>query len=441
MQTSAKIAIDYAPRRWQLQCHKNRKRFSVFALHRRAGKTELAIMELLNQALKFDKPLGIFCYVAPYRNQAESIIWARLLKKVEPLVAAGLVQVSRASLSITVVHNGAVIMLLGGDNYNAIRGLRLDGIVIDEVAQIKPELWDQVVQPALSDRKGWAIFIGTPDGINMFSSLFYAAAEKKDWYAARYTIYDTEALPVDEVERLRRDMSPQAFAREYLCDFTAAGDDQLISLADVEDAAKRVYTEGDIAHAPTILGVDPARFGDDRSVIIKRRGLQAYDPWIYQGIDNMELAARVSVLIGQHKPDAVFIDSGAGAGVIDRLRQIGHDVIEVPFGGKASMDKQYINRRGEMWWAVKEWIGQGGAIPDMRELKQELATPTYWYDSAGRKVLESKDDIKRRLQGGASPDIADALALTFAFPVAPMKMRYHKTHSARVDYDPYEVMR
>jgi hypothetical protein len=97
-----------------------------------------------------------------------------------------------------------------------MRGLRIDGSVIDEVAQIKPEVWMDIIQPALSDRKGWAMFIGTPAGINLFSELYYKAASLPEWHAARYTVYDTHALDEDEVARLKRDMAETSFAREYL---------------------------------------------------------------------------------------------------------------------------------------------------------------------------------------------------------------------------------
>ncbi len=433
------LRLEYTPRAWQEQCHKKRKRFTVLALHRRAGKTELAVMELIKKAAGFRRDLGLFFYVAPFRNQAKAIAWARLKQKIEPLRTYSAVEVNEGDLSVRFKHNGATIRLFGADNPDAMRGVRLDGVVIDEVAQIKPEVWNDIVQPALSDRKGWALFIGTPSGVNLFSELFYKAETLPDWFSARYTVYDTDALPKDEVERLKRDMAETSFAREYLCDFAAAGDDQLISLAQAEEAAKRVYVEKDVEHAPVILGVDPARFGDDRSVIFRRKGLQAFNPLVYRGLDNMELAGRVAAQIKEHNPDAVFIDAGAGAGVIDRLRQLEYDVVEVPFGGKAINEALFVNRRAEMWWGVKEWIESGGAIPNDPALKQELATPTYWYDGAGRRVLESKDDIKQRLQGGGSPDLADALALTFAYQVGKKVLRdiYDRPKKRETDYDPY----
>ena len=402
-------------------------------------------MELIDKAMKTDKELAMFVYVAPFLRQAKAIAWARLKQKIEPLRRTSVLDINEGELSIRFKHNGAIIRLFGGDNPDAMRGLRLDGIVMDEVAQLKNELWTDIVQPALSDRLGWSIFIGTPSGINLFSELYYKAIEEDDWAAARYTVFDTDSLHPDEVTRLKRDMSETSFAREYLCDFSAQGDDQLIALADTEDAAKRVYQADHVKLSPIVLGIDPARFGDDRSVVFRRQGRQAFKPVVYRGIDNMELAARVANLIEEHDPDAVFCDAGAGSGVIDRLRQLDYDVIEIPFGGKAMKPEQYINRRSEMWWLMKQWIEEGGAIPNDVALKQELATPIYWYDNVGRRVLESKDQIKKRLQGAGSPDLADALALTFALPVAKkvpedIYVKRRKAATQKTDYDPYKVL-
>ena len=440
------VDLKYVPREWQRQSHLTQARFKVLALHRRSGKTELAILELIDKAIKFQKDLGLFCYVSPYLSQSKSIAWLRLLEKLEPLRRANAIEINQSELSVKFLHNGAIIRLFGGDRYDALRGVRLDGLVLDEVSQIKKELWIDVCQPALSDRLGWAIFISTPSGINLFSELYYKALEEpKDWSAARYTVYDTESIHPDEVTRLKRDMSETSFAREYLCDFSAAGDDQLIALADTEVAAQRVYQKADVGLSPIILGIDPARFGDDRSVVFRRQGRQGFKPIVYRGIDNMDLAARIANLIEEHNPDAVFCDAGAGSGVIDRLRQLSYDVIEIPFGGKATKPEQYINRRTEMWWLMKQWIEEGGAIPNDTALKQELATPIYWYDNVGRKVLESKDQIKKRLQGAGSPDLADALALTFALPVAKKEMediyiKRRKVATQKKDYDPYKVL-
>lgn len=440
MTQSKAISLQYHPREWQRDCHKSLKRFSVLALHRRAGKTELAIMQLLDRALRFDKDLGLFFYVAPFLKQAKAIAWARIKQRIESLRVHALIEISESELAIKIKHNGAVVRVFGADNPHAMRGVRLDGCVIDEVAQIKPEVWNDIIQPALSDRKGWALFIGTPQGVNLFSELYFKAQSTPEWYSAKFTVYDTSAIDPEEVIRLKRDMSETSFAREYMCDFSAAGDDQLISLSDVEAASKKELTERDVAYAPRILGVDPARFGDDRSVIFPRQGLQSFTPQIFRGIDNMDLASRVAAKIEEWKPDAVFVDAGNGGGVIDRLRQLGYDVIEVNFGGKPN-DPRYLNKRAEMWFEVRDWLKLGGAIPNMVDLKQDLAAPIYWYDSAGRIQLEPKDDIKKR--GLPSPDLADALALTFAQPVVKRPQNaVSGTRDNRLrQYDPYERLR
>ena len=439
------IDLGYKPRAWQMDCHRQRKRFTVLALHRRAGKTELAIAELVDKALRFTKDLGLFFYVAPLLKQAKTVAWLRLKARVQPLVMRGMAEINESELWVRFTSNQAVIRIYGADNEHAMRGVRLDGVVIDEVAQIKPEVWDDVIQPALSDRLGWAMFIGTPNGINLFSKLYFESPGKPDWFAARYTVYDTDAMDPKEVARLRSEQSEATFAREMLCDFSASGENQLISLTDVEDASRRHIQITDYDFAARIIGVDPARFGSDRSVIVKRQGRLCHEPVAYAKMDNMSLAAFVAEEIRTWHPDAVFVDEGNGGGVIDRLRQLGHEVIGVHFGGKASRPR-YVNKRTEMWFEMRDWVTSGGVIPNNHTLKQELATPTYRF-TVGQDVyaLESKDEIKKRLP--TSPDMGDALALTFAYPV--MRDLYKASGipintgigpEGILGYDPYDRM-
>lgn len=429
------VDLGYRPRKWQGECHRARKRFTVLALHRRAGKTELAVMQLISEALRTNLELPLFVYLAPFLKQAKAIAWERIKAYARKVPG---VDINESELWVRFPHNGARIQLFGGDNPDGMRGLRLDGAVIDEVAQIKPEVWNEIVQPALSDRKGWALFIGTPKGINLFSELYYKAETLPDWYAARYTVFDTDALDPEEVARLRRDMPENEFSREYLCDFAASAEDQLISIGLAEEAARRTLRSEQYDFASKILGVDPARFGDDKSVIFPRQGLVAFKPKVYHGINNMQLADAVAAAIDRFRPDATFIDAGNGSGVIDRLRQLGHAVIEVNFGGKP-IDPRFINKRTEMWWRMKEWVEQGGVIPNMPELKQDLASPTYHFNAQNKICLESKDDIKARIM--RSPDHADALALTFAYPVAPTPQYAHPSFvqpRVAAEYDPFE---
>lgn len=203
----------------------------------------------------------------------------------------------------------------------------------------------------------------------------------------------------------------------------SSADNQLINGMIVDDAVKRVIPLHQMEYAPVIIGVDPARFGSDSSVIMRRQGLVAFEPIAYKGLDNMALAARVATEIDIHKPDAVFIDAGNGSGVIDRLRQMGHDVVEVNFGGSARDTERFLNMRAEMWWHMREWL-PNASITNTPRLRADLVAPTFSYNAKQQIKLESKDDMKAR--GLPSSDYADSLCLTFAAPVVK-KQRYNNT--------------
>ena len=218
--------------------------------------------------------------------------------------------------------------------------------------------------------------------------------------------------------------------------FPSASSMQFIAGHLVDDAVARMakcYLE-----EPLIMGVDVARFGDDQSVVSFRRGRDARTiEWSkYRGLDTMELAARVAEHVRINQADAVFVDGGGvGGGVVDRLRQLRVEVIEVNFGSKAE-DARYNNKRAEMWGNMKEWLPTG-AIPTDRELTDDLIGLEYSFTPTNKVQLEKKEDMKRR--GLSSPDLADALALTFAYPVAPKGMAGHRGESAkkRREYNPY----
>lgn len=415
------ITIPYRPRYPGVHEALEAHRFAVLVAHRRFGKTVLAVNHLLKQALLCKRERGSFAYVAPFRNQAKAVAWDYLKHYSAPLPGRS---VNESELSVT-LPGGAKMRIFGADNPDSLRGLYFDGVILDEVAQMKREVWEEIVQPALADRQGWALFIGTPKGVNLFSELYERARRleaegNSQWTSLIFRVDETDALPRDEVERLRRELSESAWRQEMLCDFSASADDVLIPIDLVTEACSRRVDHADVRGMPVILGVDVARFGSDSSVIFRRQGLQAFPPVVLRNLDNMELADRVAAAIGEHRPHAVFIDAGQGQGVIDRLRHLGHEVIEVPFGGRALQEARFVNRRSEMWYGLREWLKAGGCLPgdgdQAGRLKSELSTPLYWYDAAGKIVLEPKDKIRERL--GASPDIADALALTFAAPVA-----------------------
>lgn len=424
------IVIPYKPRYPQTEIHKQLEshRFSVLVAHRRMGKTVLAVNHLIKQAIVAPMSRSSFAYLAPFRNQAKQIAWEYLRHYTAPIPY---LDVNKSELSIT-LPNSSKIQIFGADNPDSLRGAYFDGVVMDEVAQMKPEVWGEIIRPALADRGGKAVFIGTPKGVNLFSAMYEKALKLEsegdpDWKAMLYSVEQTGVIPPKELESLRREMSENEFRQEFLCDFNAAADDALISIDDVRAAVARNYTEGDFAFAPVVLGVDVARFGSDATVIFRRQGLVAFPPIVIRKTDNMIVADRIAREIQVHRPQSVFIDAGQGQGVIDRLRQLGHSVVEVPFGSTASRYDRYANRRMEMWANMRDWIREGGAIPPDPILQADLCAPTYGFTAKGLQILEAKDKIKERI--GRSPDLADALALTFAVPIV-----------ASVDWDdePYD---
>ena len=432
---ASRIDLGFRPRPWQAKSLRSRKRFNVEVVHRRGGKTVKAVMRTIDAALQTDRQMPRFGYVAPLLKQAKAIAWDYLKSYTAPIPG---VKINESELFVELPHNGARIRIFGADNPDSLRGLYFDGVVLDEVADMKPEVWTAIIMPALLDRGGWADFIGTPKGINLFSELYFAALQNDDWYADLHTVFDTEALTPAEIELARESMPEAQFRQEFLCDFTAGSSNALLSVDAVQEAFGKHLRPEDYTHAPVVLGVDVARQGDDRSVIYRRQGLASFEPIVMHGADSMQVAARVVAEIEQHQPDGVFVDGsgGYGAGVIDRLRQLGYAPVEVQFGGKAT-DARFANKRTEMFWTMAEWVRGGGALPPLKELKVELCTPTYSHDNArGVMKLESKDDIKERM--GYSPDLADALALTFAYPVSPRGMNGPATpQQTSSDYDPY----
>lgn len=191
----------------------------------------------------------------------------------------------------------------------------------------------------------------------------------------------------------------------------------LIGPDEVKEAFARKYFDHQVSFAARILGVDVARFGDDASVIFPRQGLRASMPTVKRNLDTMAGAGAVAHEWNRWEADACMIDvsGGHGAGWYDALRALRYRPREVQFAGQPH-DMRFYNKRTEMYFSVVEWIRGGGALPDVPELVAELSQPTYTF-RGDRLLLEDKDQVKQRIQ--RSPDRADALACTFAYPVPP----------------------
>jgi hypothetical protein len=212
--------------------------------------------------------------------------------------------------------------------------------------------------------------------------------------------------------------SSQAHVEVY-GQFPSEGDDQFISASLVDEAMKRPKYQD--ASAPIVIGVDPARFGADATVIAVRQGRDIIAIQRHRGDDTMTVVGHVIEAIEEYKPALVVIDEGGlGAGIVDRLKEQRYKIKGVNFGNKSANPVMYGNKRAEMWGKMKDWL-KTASIPLDRFLKTDLISPMMKPDSKGTIFLESKKDMKAR--GLASPDAADAICVTFAFPVAHREAR------------------
>ena len=186
------IELEYTPRKHQLEVHKNLKRFNVVICHRRWGKTVMCINQLIAEALRSTKTNPRYAYISPFYRQSKLVAWDYLKHYTQPIPG---VTYNEAELRVNIPTNNSRITLYGADNYDSLRGIYLDGIVLDEYAQMSPKAWSEVIRPALTDRKGWAIFIGTPQGYNSFYDLYKYAQEEKKWHSAMYKASETGIIP------------------------------------------------------------------------------------------------------------------------------------------------------------------------------------------------------------------------------------------------------
>jgi predicted phage terminase large subunit-like protein len=203
---------------WQQQVWEDETRFKVIAAGRRTGKSRLAAWMLIINALS-DKPGGVF-YVAPTQGQARDIMWSTLFDLASPIIKGQNVN----NLTITLI-NGATISLKGADRPDTMRGVSLKFLVMDEYADMKPDVWEVILRPALTDQKGRAVFIGTPQGRNHFYDLYqYAEIGDDDTYRAwHFTSYDNPLLDPAEIDVAKKSMSSYAFRQEFMASFEARG--------------------------------------------------------------------------------------------------------------------------------------------------------------------------------------------------------------------------
>ena len=325
--------------------------------------------------------------------------------------------------------------LWSAENPDAYAGVHnFDGVLVvfDEASGIDDSIW-AVTSGFFTENtpnRFWMAFSNPRRNTGYFYEAFNS---KREFWTTKVvdarTVEGTDKQVYQQIIDEYGADSSQAHVEVY-GQFPSEGDDQFISASLVDEAMKRPKYQDQ--SAPIVIGVDPARFGADATVIAVRQGRDIIAIQRHRGDDTMTVVGHVIEAIEEYKPALVVIDEGGlGAGIVDRLKEQRYKVKGINFGNKSTNPIMYGNKRAEMWGKMKDWL-KTASIPLDRFLKTDLISPMMKPDSKGTIFLESKKDMKAR--GLASPDAADAICVTFAFPVAHREARestQRRTYSDR----------
>ena len=391
---------------WQKKVWADSTRFKIVAAGRRTGKSRLAAWMLIVNALQADK--GHVFYVAPTQGQARDIMWQTLLELAHPIVTNAHIN----NLQIKLV-NGATISLKGADRPETMRGVSLKFLVMDEYADMKPEVFEQILRPALADQKGGALFIGTPMGRNHFYDLYkYAELEDDESYEAwHFTSYDNELLDPEEIDLAKKSMSSYAFRQEFMASFEARGSEMF-----KEDWVK-------FGEAPEIgdyyISIDLAGFEDVSKKRTKNSKLDESaiavvkvneNGWHLENIihgrwDLAETARKIFEAVRDYRPISVGIERGISkqavmSPLMDLMKQRGRFFVveELTHGNKKKTDRimwalQGRFENGQITLGKGEWnsrfLDQLFQFPDV--LTHDDLVDAFAYTDQLAKVAYSYD--------------------------------------------------
>jgi len=300
---------------WQQEVFKDQTRFKVVAAGRRCGKSRMAAVTLLIEGLKCPQGSAVL-YVSPTMGQSRQIIWDLLLDLGRDIIQSSHVN----NLDITLI-NGARIYVRGADRPDTLRGVSLTYAVLDEVADIKPEAWEQVIRASLSDKRGRALFIGTPKGRNWFYDTFKLgeSEDDPDWKSWHFTTADNPLIDQKEIESAKKTLSSFAFKQEYMASFTNAGSDifkeEWIKYG-VEPQYGSYYIAVDLAGFEEVAkqAANSKKRLDESAISIVK--VTDDGKWFVQKIEHgrwdiRETAAKILIAIRDYRPLAVGIERGA----------------------------------------------------------------------------------------------------------------------------------
>lgn len=291
--------------------------------------------------------------------------------------------------------------------------------IFDEASAIADKIWEVSEGPMMDNEteRLWLVFGNPTRNTGRFFDCFHKF--KHRWLNRQIDTRSVKLTDLAHVEKLVKDWGEDSdYVRVRVRGvFPRSSERQFISTEDIERGRGKHLRLDQYNFSARIIGVDPANYGSDESVIYLRQGLMSKKLASYSKLsDDITLAGYIAQFEDEYDADAVFVDFGQGSGVASAGKHMGRNWLLVPFGG-ASSDPQYLNKRAEMYGLTRDWLRTGGAIPDDNVLCEQLGGPEYHIRLDGKTKVESKDDMRAR--NVTSPDHADALVLTFAHPVRP----------------------
>ena len=399
--------LNFALLPWQQEVYTDKTRFKVVVAGRRCGKSRLAVTTLLIEGLSCPAGSAVL-YVAPTQGQARQIIWDVLLD-----IGREIIQSSHVNNMEVTLINGAKIYVRGSDRPDTLRGVSLTFAVLDEVADIKPETWEQVIRASLSDKKGKALFIGTPKGRNWFYDLYNLGQEgtDPDWKSWHFTTQDNPLIDPDEIESAKKTMSSFSFKQEYLASFDNAGSDVFkeawikygkepeqgsfyvaVDLAGFEEVARQAANSKKRLDQTAIAVV---KLTDDGKWFVKEID---YGRW-----DIRETAAKILLKMRKYRPLSVGIENGSLKNAVlpylsDMMSKnnVFSHIVAVTHGNRKKADRIIWSLQGrfehgrivlnveEDWTEFKDQLlmfpaqGVHDDLPDALSYIDQLAVTTYF---------------------------------------------------------------
>lgn len=406
----ANFSLPVTPHKFQDVLLKGMLRYNVWVCHRRFGKTVGALIVLIMAAVMCIKPNARFAYIAPFYKQAKQIVWDYLKTY---LAAFPGIKFNESELRVD-FPNGSRITLYGADNPHSMRGLYFDGVVIDEPAQCPQSLYGEIIRPALSDRKGWVAFIGTPKGHDYFWELYNRALRNAKWSAQVFKASETGLIDPEELEEARAEMTEAEYEQEFECSFDVSAGDVVIPIESINSAIGRQIGYHSMGK---VMGVDVGMsMGGDPSAIIIRQGGATTHMEEFNMTDSIQIAGKVRDVFYEQEANHIVIDALTwGKGVYDILASWGLPVTGINVSERAAESERFANSRAELWFKARDFFAekQCSLPPDhplTDKLVAELSNLTYAHTPSGKRKVESKPDLAKR--GVPSPNLADAFVLT-----------------------------